>query len=94
MEDIPVQAMIFDILYEDGKDLTQEDTKERIRILNNEYADTSYGIKLSDTEEIYNEGDLEKAFERYVSKGLEGIIVKQEKGEYKAGFRNYEWIKN
>lgn len=93
MEDIPVQAMVFDVLYENGKDLTQKDTKERIKILNNEYADTLYGIRLSDTEEIYDEENLERAFEKYISKGLEGIIVKQEKGEYKAGFRNYEWIK-
>jgi DNA ligase-1 len=93
MEDIPVQAMIFDVLYENGKDLTQLDTKERIKMLNKEYNNTRYGIKLSDTEEISSEEDLEKAFEKYISKGLEGIIVKQEKGEYKAGFRNYEWIK-
>ena len=93
MEDVPVQAMIFDVLYQDGKDLTQIDTSKRIQQLNSEYSDTPDGIQLSDTEEIYNEKDLEKEFEKYVRKGLEGIIVKQEKGEYKAGFRNYEWIK-
>jgi DNA ligase-1 len=93
MEDIPVQAMIFDVLFENGKDLTQVDTKERIKILENKYNNTPEGIKLSDTEEIGDEKLLEEAFEKYVKKGLEGIIVKQEKGEYKAGFRNYEWIK-
>ena len=93
MENIPVQAMIFDILYQNGRDLTQMDTSKRIEKLNNEYGDTPNGIKLSDTVEIFNEEDLEKEFEKYVKKGLEGIIVKQGKGEYKAGFRNYEWIK-
>jgi len=93
MEDIPVQAMIFDVLYQDGKDLTQIDTFKRIEILNKKYKNTPQGIKLSETEEISNEKDLEKIFEKYVTKGLEGIIVKQRKGEYKAGFRNYEWIK-
>jgi len=93
MEDIPVQAMIFDILYQDGDDLTQINTFQRIKILNREYIDTPQGIKLSETKEIANENDLEEVFEEYISKGLEGIIVKQKEGEYKAGFRNYEWIK-
>ena len=93
MEDIPVQAMIFDILYQNGKDLTQIDTRERIEILEKEYNDTPRGIKLSTTEEVLNEEELEEAFKRYIDKGLEGIIVKQMKGEYRAGFRNYEWIK-
>lgn len=92
-EDVPVQAMIFDILYQDGEDLTQIDTSERIKELNRGYSDTPQGIKISETEEILDEKNLEKAFEKYVSKGLEGIIVKQEKGQYRAGFRNYEWIK-
>ena len=93
MEDIPVQAMIFDVLYRNGEDLIRKNTKERIEILEREYSNTPRGIKLSDTEKISNKEDLEKAFEKYVSKGLEGIIVKQEEGEYKAGFRNYEWVK-
>jgi len=93
MEDIPVQAMIFDVLYQNGKDLTQMDTFQRIKILNKKYKNTPRGIKLSKTEEVSDEGNLERVFEEYVSKGLEGIIVKQKKGEYKAGFRNYEWIK-
>jgi DNA ligase-1 len=93
MEDIPVQAMIFDILYLNGRDLTRVDTKDRIGILNEKFKNTREGIRLSPTDEVSNEEELEEEFEKYIAKGLEGIIVKQEKGEYKAGFRNYEWIK-
>lgn len=93
MEDIPVQAMIFDVLYLDGKDLTNIDTESRIEILNEKFNNTVEGIKLSETEYVNDKEGLEEAFNRYVSKGLEGIIIKQREGEYKAGFRNYEWIK-
>jgi DNA ligase-1 len=92
-ESIPVKAMIFDVLYINGKDLSQMNTSERIGLLNRNFSDTTGGISLSDTVEVSSVEVLEDVFTENVNKGLEGIIVKQLEGPYRPGVRNYEWIK-
>lgn len=92
-ESIPVKAMVFDILYKDGKDLSELDTLKRIEILEESLLDTTEGISLSETVRISSVKDLDVVFDDYVEDGLEGVIVKQLNGSYHPGVRNYEWIK-
>lgn len=94
MDDIPVQAFVFDVLYNEGISLTQKDTVERIEILEEKYSKYSVdGIKIAKTDRVNGVDDLKKIYEEYVKEGLEGIIVKQFEGGYTPGVRNYEWIK-
>jgi DNA ligase-1 len=100
--DIPVKALVFDILYLNGKSLLQEDTEKRIKKLENlntskkgqgENGDTLGGIQKTVTERVSNAEKLREIFDREVEKGHEGLIAKQKQGAYLPGTRNYEWIK-
>ena len=92
-EDVPVRAFVFDLMYLDSKSLVIVDTKERIGLLNDTLKRTQEGIVLAETKTFSEQEDIKRYFEKCVEDGLEGIIVKQEKGGYKPGARNYEWIK-
>jgi len=89
--DIPVKAMCFDILFLEGKPLFEDDTVDRVDILNG--LDTKGGIEKCLTKSVDTMDDLKEEFQENVDKGYEGIIVKQLSGKYLPGVRNYEWIK-
>lgn len=92
-EDIPVRAFTFDLLYLNGKSLIHTDTKDRIKQLERELSTTQEGIVLAESKSFSLDSDIKGYFDKCVKDGLEGIIVKQEKGGYRPGIRNYEWIK-
>ena len=92
-EDIPVKAFVFDLLYLEGSSLINRDTKERISLLEKVVKDTQGGIVMAESKEVSVGKEVEDYFNLSVEKGLEGIIVKDLKGGYKPGARNYEWIK-
>ena len=92
-EDIPVKAFVFDLLYLEGSSLINRDTKERISLLEKVVEDTQGGIVIAESKEVSVGKEVEDYFNLSVEKGLEGIIVKDLKGGYKPGARNYEWIK-
>lgn len=92
-ENIPVKAMVFDVLYLNGKDISELDTEIRVKAIKEVLPDTTRGISPSPTEGVDNIERLREIFNRRVKEGLEGIIVKQKSGQYLPGVRNYEWIK-
>ncbi len=92
-KEIPVKAMLFDILYLEGRDLTEKDTKERVNILEKNFRDIDNSLRVAETLELTSVEELKKIFNKYVDQGLEGLIVKQLEGGYNAGKRNFEWIK-
>jgi len=92
-ENIPVKAMVFDVLYLNGKDISELDTDVRVRAVGEILPDTTRGIDPSPTEGVSNMGRLREIFNKRIEEGLEGIIVKQKRGQYLPGVRNYEWIK-
>lgn len=92
-ESIPVKAFAFDILYMDQKSLVLADTKERIEILGREFKNVKESIEVAESKVVSTLEELRGYFDKSVRQGLEGIIVKKFKGGYRAGVRNYEWIK-
>lgn len=88
---IPVRAMVFDILYLDGKSLMADNTVDRITKL--EELNTKGGIAITETVTISNMKKLKEIFNEKVGEGHEGLIAKQKSGGYLPGTRNYEWIK-
>jgi DNA ligase-1 len=91
--DIPVKAQTFDLLYLNGKDMSEIDTSERVFQLEKEFSNTHGGIEVCNTTVISNIEDLKAVFDENVGRKLEGIIVKQLAGPYYPGARNFEWIK-
>jgi DNA ligase-1 len=92
-EKIPVKAMLFDLLYLNGKDLTMLDTIDRINRLETTFKDIDNSLRVAKTLRLKSVEEIKEVFDNYVNKGLEGLIVKQLKGGYQAGKRNFEWIK-
>jgi len=88
---IPVKAMVFDILYLNGRDLSQRDAEERVGILRD--VSTNGGIVMEDTKTVNSLDELSEIFNSTIDLGHEGVIVKSKKGGYLPGVRNYEWIK-
>jgi DNA ligase-1 len=88
---IPVKAMVFDILYLNGKSLMAENTVDRIAKL--EDINTNGGIEITETITVNNIDKLKEIFNKKIKKGHEGLIAKQKIGGYLPGVRNYEWIK-
>lgn len=79
---------VFDILYANGKDLTELPLIERKMILN-------LALKPNATVKIVDSlgTDGEAAFEACLEHGLEGIIAKKEASTYEVGRRTRSWLK-
>jgi DNA ligase-1 len=93
-EEVPVTVFLFDVLYDDGQDFTLTPYLDR-------RAELRKIVKESDqvhiAEELMTEDadELERYFDKAVSLGCEGLVVKSTGTEsvYQAGARGWLWIK-
>lgn len=86
-EKIPVFYMVFDLIYLDGKWLTDRPLEERLTQLKR-ILPGSNRIHYCDT---YDDG--EALWERTREQGLEGIVIKERKGCYHIGKKHSTWLK-
>lgn len=84
----PVQFVAYDILYYNGKDLTDKPLMERKQILSKAVTE---GHNLSVSRWIERNGVA--FFELAKKENLEGIVAKKKDGLYYIGKRTSEWIK-
>lgn len=84
----PVQFVAYDILYFDGKDLTDKPLMERKEILSKAVTE---GHNLSVSRWIEKNGVA--FFELAKKENLEGIVAKKKDGLYHIGKRTSDWIK-
>ena len=94
MEDYPVVINIFDVLYFNGIDRTGLTYQKRRKLIekildssNNEYMKLVPQIIVKNTEQI------EKFMADAIEKGCEGLMIKQLSSTYRAGAREFAWIK-
>lgn len=93
-QDIPIRAMCFDVLFFDGKDLTEEPLEKRLELLSNLMIEhKTESLHMLETKQMKSSEELKEYFEEKVYAGLEGIITKQLQTTYEAGTRNFSWIK-
>jgi DNA ligase 1 len=90
--ELPLVAFIFDVLYRNGRDLTELPYEERLAIAD-EVIDGSpvllpAPIIKTDSVEV-----LTKTLLDSISQGLEGVVVKRPDSKYQAGARNFNWVK-
>jgi DNA ligase-1 len=94
MEEYPVALHVFDILYSNGKDLTQTPYQQRHQTLlkSIEKNDRAQPARYLITN---NADELEKFFEQAIQEGCEGVMCKSlaEDSVYQAGARGWLWIK-
>lgn len=90
-QEFPLNVFVFDILYLDGKDLTNEPYRIRRGIVRKHFRGKI--LKPSGSRIVATAKTLEKMFRGAISKGLEGIMAKDLDSPYTAGKRKFAWIK-
>jgi DNA ligase-1 len=91
-EELPLKAMVFDVMYRDGQPLLDKPLLARMDVLSNvvrgkEVLQPETGIVVDDATK------LDAIFEDALERGLEGLVVKRVDSPYQAGARNFNWVK-
>lgn len=92
-KDIPVRAMVFDVLYLNGEDITRKPIEYRLDQLEKIIKNQKSALTMLETKQMQSEQELTDFFEDKVGMGLEGIITKEIQSNYEPGTRNFKWIK-
>ncbi|MCG2712493.1 MAG: ATP-dependent DNA ligase [Candidatus Omnitrophica bacterium] len=87
----PLKLFVFDLLYADG-DLTDKSYEQRRKILTSVIGKGDV-LEVSPVHIVKTARELENIFEESLREGREGIVAKRLDGVYKAGGRNFNWIK-
>jgi DNA ligase-1 len=90
--ELPIKAMVFDIMYRDGEPLLDRPLDERMATL----VATVNGTEVLQAERgevLDNAERLETLFDEALGRGLEGLVVKRVDSTYQAGARNFNWVK-
>jgi DNA ligase 1 len=90
--ELPLKAMVFDIMYRDGQALLDRPLDERIAALVSTVNGTEV-LQAERGEVLDNAERLEAVFEDALGRGLEGLVVKRVDSPYQAGARNFNWVK-
>ncbi len=88
----PVSLFLFDVLYIDGEDLTQQEYIVRRKKLE-EIVRCDERIRLTEMLRTSDLSEVERFFEQAIEAGCEGLILKALNGVYQAGARGWLWIK-
>jgi DNA ligase-1 len=89
---LPLKAFVFDIMYLNGKSLSDLPLRERIKIL--EEVISGKEILLPQPGEITKSLErMDELFNDALTKGLEGLVLKKPDSKYEAGARNFNWVK-
>jgi DNA ligase-1 len=89
---LPLKLFAFDLLYLNGKDITNLPYEERRRQLGS-IIPSSEKILVSDKKILHSAAELKEMFNEEISAGLEGVMIKKLDSPYKAGARGFHWIK-
>ena len=94
IEDYPVRMCLFDCLYLEGEDITQQPLLKRRAALQSAVL-LSESVKLSEMRVLSDEASVEKFFQEALKDGCEGLMAKSIAPEsvYRAGSRGFLWIK-
>ena len=88
----PIIVNLFDLLYLDGKDFTGLAYSERRKKLNS-IISSNDSIKIVDQIEGNTSKEIQSFMDKSLNAGMEGLVVKDLKGIYRAGAREFLWIK-
>ena len=91
----PVILNLFDLLYYNGSDKTHVPLLERRKLLSNIFGrqQKSDKIKLIDQIKVSRIEEMENYTEKALKNGCEGIMIKNPNSQYRAGAREWAWMK-
>ncbi|MEM0464519.1 ATP-dependent DNA ligase [Pyrobaculum sp.] len=92
MEMYPTVLYLFDIVYVDGEDLTNEPLIYR-RVKLSEIVQESDKVQIAKWQMFDDPDTVDVFFHEAVSVGTEGLICKSPTSEYEMGARGWNWIK-
>ncbi|MGA1873653.1 MAG: ATP-dependent DNA ligase, partial [Thermoplasmatota archaeon] len=101
IEEVPVNLVLFDCLYLDGRELIDEPYLERRKAIGTSFPDLSEdtgsgaGISLSRMMIVSDPDEGEEFFNKALEDGCEGVMAKSvsDRSIYQAGNRGWLWIK-
>jgi DNA ligase-1 len=94
MEEFPLRVYLFDILYKDGQSLIDSTHMMRREVLLSMLEENKHdAVQAIDEEYITSGQQLLHYFQKNISAGLEGLVVKRPDSVYTPGKRNFNWIK-
>jgi DNA ligase 1 len=91
-EELPLKAMVFDVMYRDGQPLLDKPLLERIDVLT-KVVDGKDVLQPESGVVVDDPVKLDQMFEAALERGLEGLVVKRVDSPYQAGARNFNWVK-
>ncbi len=93
-KDIPLRLIVFEILYQEGKDFINHKFEERRKILEKMFVEKeNKHLALSEVVWCVKPDEIEKKFKEATKKNMEGVVAKKADGIYQAGARGWNWIK-
>jgi DNA ligase-1 len=94
IEEYPVSLFLFEVLYVDGEDLTQQPYPARRKMLEKTVKESDH-VKIANYLITSNAAELEKFFLEAIENGCEGLVCKSvaKDSVYQAGARGWLWIK-
>jgi DNA ligase 1 len=94
VRDVPVGLFCFELLYEDGEDLTRRPYPQRRAKLAAAITPSAQ-LRLTTASQVRTPAELDAAFEQAVTDGCEGLLCKSVSPTsiYQAGARGWLWIK-
>jgi DNA ligase-1 len=90
--ELPIKAMVFDIMYLNGEALLDKPLDQRISLLMSTVQGTDV-LQAESGEVVEDPERLQLLFEDALARGLEGLVVKRVDSPYQAGARNFNWVK-
>jgi len=94
IEEYPVSLFLFELLYVDGEDLTQQPYPARRKMLEKTVKESDH-VKIANYLITSDAAELEKFFLEAIENGCEGLVCKSvaKDSVYQAGARGWLWIK-
>lgn len=92
-KELPLVMFAFDVLFLNGKDVTEKPYSERRKYLEKILHRQNLVIRLAEERVLTSAKQILEFFDESVSEGLEGLMIKKLDSPYKAGGRGFHWIK-
>jgi len=92
-EQIPVEVQFFDVLLSDGKSMLDEPYLKRRAMLEKIVDEVKGKVMVVEQKILSNPGEIQKFVDYALKIGHEGLVAKDLNSNYRAGRREFVWLK-
>jgi DNA ligase-1 len=93
MENYPVVMNLFDVLYVEGKSTMQQEYQDRRKLLKKAANIKNDKVRLIEQAVVSKPEEIDKFMAEAIQNGCEGVMIKHLSSTYRAGAREYAWVK-